>query len=129
MNEIQAEATHKGLMYVELLTYGQKIVALIDGKANYNFISPREATRLSLKLTKDDSEQKVVNSLTQQTHGLNRQHFASYSSMRSNFRQERQYLNMDLLSSLDPTQSAYKKQSIMVCPCFLYNIPPGASFK
>ena len=43
-------------MYVELLTGGQKIVALVDNRATHNFISTRETARLGLKLTKDDSK-------------------------------------------------------------------------
>ena len=57
-------------MYVELLTGGQKIVALVDNRATHNFISTRETARLGLKLTKDDSKLKVVNSQAQETHGL-----------------------------------------------------------
>ena len=49
-------------MYVELLTGGQKIVALVDSGANHNFISTNETTRLGLKLAKDDSKLKAVNS-------------------------------------------------------------------
>ena len=33
LNDIRAKATHKGLMYVELLIGGQKIVALVDSRA------------------------------------------------------------------------------------------------
>ena len=53
LNVIRAEATHKGLMYVELLTGGQKIVALVDSGAIHNFISTREPTKLSLKIQMD----------------------------------------------------------------------------
>ena len=70
LNVIRAEATLKGLMYVELLTGGQKIMALIDSKATHNFILTRETAKLELKLTKDDSKLKVVNSQAQETHGL-----------------------------------------------------------
>ena len=52
----------KGLMYVELLTGGQTIVALVDSGATHNFISTREIGKLGLKLTKDDNKLKVVNS-------------------------------------------------------------------
>ena len=61
LNVIQAEATHKGVMYVELLISGQKIVALVESRATHNFISMRETVRLSLKLTQDDSKLKVLN--------------------------------------------------------------------
>ena len=57
-------------MYVELLTGGHKIMALVDSKATHNFILTRETTKLELKLTKDDSKLKVVNSQAQETHGL-----------------------------------------------------------
>ena len=62
LNAIRVEATHKGLMYVELLTGGQKIVSLVDSGATHNFISTRETTRLGLKLAKDDSKLKDLNS-------------------------------------------------------------------
>ena len=62
--------THKGLMYVELLTDGQKIVALVDKGATHNFVSTKEATRLELKLARDDNKLKVVNSQAQETHGM-----------------------------------------------------------
>ena len=62
LNEIRAEVTHKGLMCVELLTYGQKIVALVDSGATHNFILTRETAKLGLKLAKDDSKLKAANS-------------------------------------------------------------------
>ena len=69
LNVIRAEATNKGLMYVELLTGRQKIVALVDSGTAHNFISTRETTRLGLKLAKDDSKLKAVNSQAQEMHG------------------------------------------------------------
>ena len=57
-------------MYVELLTGGQKIVALVDSGATHKFISTREITRLGLKLAKDDKKLKVVNNQEQEKHGL-----------------------------------------------------------
>ena len=62
LNSIRAKVTHKGLMYVELLTGGQKIMALVDSGATHNFVSIKEATKLGLKLTRDDNKLKVVNS-------------------------------------------------------------------
>ena len=70
LNAIRAEATHRGLMYVELLIGGQKIVALVDSGATHNFISTRETARLGLKLDKDESKLKAMNSQAQETHGL-----------------------------------------------------------
>ena len=70
LNVIRAETTHKGLMYFELLTSGQKIVALVDNGATHNFISTRATARLRLKLAKDDSKLKAINSQAQETHGL-----------------------------------------------------------
>ena len=72
LNAIQAEATHKGLMYVELLIGEQKIMALVDSGATHNFISNRETARLGLKLAKDDSKLKAMNSQAQETHGLSK---------------------------------------------------------
>ena len=45
-------------------------MALVDRGATQNFISMRETTRLGLKLTKDDSKLKAVNSQAQETHGM-----------------------------------------------------------
>ena len=70
LNAMRAEATHRGLMYVELLNEGQKIVALVDSGATHNFVSTKEAARLDFKLAKDDSKLKAVNSQAQQTHGM-----------------------------------------------------------
>ncbi|KAL6319864.1 hypothetical protein AAG906_036934 [Vitis piasezkii] len=54
LNAIRVE-THKGLMYVKIAMGGQKFVALVGSGATHNFVSVREATRLDLKLSKDDS--------------------------------------------------------------------------
>ena len=70
LNAIRAEATHKGLMYIELLTGGKKIVALVDSGVTHNFMSTRETVRLGLKLAKDDNKLEAVNSQAQDTHGL-----------------------------------------------------------
>ena len=70
LNAMRAKATHRGLMYDELLTGGQKIVALVDNGATHNFVSTKEAARLGLKLVKDDNKLKFVNSQAQETHGM-----------------------------------------------------------
>ena len=70
LNTIRVETTYRGLMYVELLTSGQTIVALVDSWATHNFILMRETARLGLKLTKDDNKLNAVNSQAQETHGL-----------------------------------------------------------
>ena len=70
MNAIRAEANHKGLMYVELLTCGKKIMELVDSGATHNFISMREASGLGLNFAKYDSKLKVMNSQAQEKHGL-----------------------------------------------------------
>ena len=64
LNAIRAEVTHRRLMYVELLTGGQKIVALVDSGATHNFVSTKEAARLGLKLPRYDSKLKAMNSQT-----------------------------------------------------------------
>ena len=70
LNAIRAEVTHNGLTYIELLTGGQKIVALVDSGATHNFLSTKEASRLRLKLARDDSKLKAVNNQAQETHGM-----------------------------------------------------------
>ena len=70
LNVIRVEATHKGLMYVELLTSEQKIVALVNSEATHNFILTRETVKLGLKLAKDDNKLKAVNGQAQEMHGL-----------------------------------------------------------
>ena len=45
-------------------------MALVDSGATHNFVSTREAARLGLKLVKDDSKLKAVNSKAQETHGM-----------------------------------------------------------
>ena len=57
-------------MYIELLTGGQKIMALVDSGVTHNFILTRETTKLDLKLAKDDSNLKAVNSQAHKTHVL-----------------------------------------------------------
>ena len=57
-------------MYVELLTGGQKIVAMVASGTTHNFILMRETARLGLKLAKNDRKLKAMNSQAQETHGL-----------------------------------------------------------
>ena len=57
-------------MYVELLTGGQKIMALVDSGATHNFVSTKEAARFGLKLARDDNKLKAVNSQAQETHSM-----------------------------------------------------------
>ena len=45
-------------------------MALVDSGATHNFVSTKEAARLGLKLTRDDSKLKAVNSQAQETHGM-----------------------------------------------------------
>ena len=70
LNAIRAAVTYKGLMYVELLTGGQKIMALVDSGATHNFVSTKEAARLRFKLARDGSKLKAMNSQAQETHGM-----------------------------------------------------------
>ena len=57
-------------MYVEFAISGQKVVAIVDSRATHNFVSMWEAVMLSLKLSKDDSKLKVINSHSHETHNL-----------------------------------------------------------
>ena len=57
-------------MYIELLTGGQKIVALVDNGATHNFVSTKEVAKLGLKLARDDNKLKAVNRKAQETHGM-----------------------------------------------------------
>lgn len=54
--------TKKGFMYVSAFINGQAVRALLDTRATHNFISENEAKRLGLKVTKEESTMKVVNS-------------------------------------------------------------------
>lgn len=69
LNSIRVEI-HKGLMYVEMAMGEQKVMDLGDSGATHNFVSTQETTKLGLKLNKDDSKLKVVNSQAQETHDL-----------------------------------------------------------
>lgn len=48
-------------MYVELAMGRQTIVALVDSGATHNCVLMLEATKLGLKLSKDNSKPKAVN--------------------------------------------------------------------
>ena len=47
-------------------------MAWVDGGAAHNFISTRKTVRLGLKLTKDYSKLKAVNSQAKEMHGKER---------------------------------------------------------
>lgn len=64
------KAPQKGLMYVDLKVNGKATRAMVDTGATHNFVSGTEATRLGLKLEKDSSRMKAVNSEAQPTHGV-----------------------------------------------------------
>ena len=70
LNAIQAQPTHKGFIHVEVELSGQKVVALVDSGATHNFVVARATIRLGLKLCKDGSKLKVMNSEAQETQGL-----------------------------------------------------------
>ena len=58
------------MMYVELLTSGQKIMEFLDNGATHNFFTTKEVARLGLMLSRGDNKLKVVNSQEQETHGM-----------------------------------------------------------
>lgn len=41
---------------------GQKIIAMVDSRVTHNFVMSRRATRLGIKLCKDDRQSRVINS-------------------------------------------------------------------
>lgn len=43
---------------------------MVDSGATHHFVSTQETTRLGLKLSKDDSKLKAMNSKAQETHDL-----------------------------------------------------------
>ena len=70
LNAIRPEQTYKRLMHMEIEMGGQKVVTLVDSGVTHNFVSPREAIRLDLKLCKDSSKLKAMKSKAQETQGL-----------------------------------------------------------
>lgn len=64
------KAPTKGLMYVDLKRNGKATRAMVDTGATHNFVARPEAQRLGLKLEKDSSRMKAVNSEAQPIHGV-----------------------------------------------------------
>lgn len=64
------KAPTKGLMYVDLKINGRATRAMVDTGAAQHFVAGTEAQRLGLKLEKDSSRMKAVNSEAQPIHGI-----------------------------------------------------------
>ncbi|KAK8646204.1 hypothetical protein V6N13_119998 [Hibiscus sabdariffa] len=63
LNNLKKEP-ERGLMYADLIISGKASRALVDTGATYTFISPKEAKRCGLTITKDVGQMKVVNLAT-----------------------------------------------------------------
>ena len=61
MNKLKKKP-ERGLMYVEVVLNGKTTTTMVDIDATYTFISPEEAKRCDLKMTKDCGQMKTVNS-------------------------------------------------------------------
>lgn len=67
---IGKKAASMGLMYVDVAINGKPTRAMVDTGATHNFIADQEARRLGLKLEKDASKMKAVNSAACPIAGL-----------------------------------------------------------
>ena len=71
LNVINGETpVQKSLMHVYAVVNGVQVKALVYNDATHNFVATREATRLGLKLEKDTSQIKAVNSKAQKIQGV-----------------------------------------------------------
>lgn len=75
LNALKAQAIGKkaasmGLMYVDVAINGKPTRAMVDTGATQHFIADQEARRLGLKLEKDASKMKAVNSAACPIAGL-----------------------------------------------------------
>ena len=59
-------------MHVYAIMKGVQVKAMVDSLATHNFMATREATRLGLKLERDTSRIKTVNSKAQKIHGVSK---------------------------------------------------------
>ena len=57
-------------MHVYAIMKGVQVKAMVDSLATHNFMATREATRLGLKLERDTSRIKTVNSKAQKIQGI-----------------------------------------------------------
>lgn len=69
MGEKRKESKANELMYVDIMLNGKSTCAMLDTGATHNFVSDREARRLGLKLEKDPSRMKAVNSVARPIAG------------------------------------------------------------
>ena len=60
----------KSLTHVHAVVNGVQVKALVNNGATHNFVATRKATRLGLKLEKDTSRIKTVNSKAQKIQGV-----------------------------------------------------------
>ena len=71
LNVINGETpVQKSLMHVHAVVNGVQVKALVDNDATHNFVATREASMLGLKLEKDTSRIKAVNSKAQKIQGV-----------------------------------------------------------
>jgi len=57
-------------MYIDVCINGKSTRAMVDTGATHNFVADQEARRLGLKLEKDSSKMKAVNSEARPIAGL-----------------------------------------------------------